>query len=254
MSETMTKEAAPVAAVAKEVGRCSCGAVFHSTVAMDNHECTEDGFALPDLDEELKSDLAAVGIDLSAPRDLAQEQREAAAAILLRLICKRDEQIANLQRTMELELDLVRNHYARLIAKPKSDRDGFVRHVEMLAELSATLKGFGKKKSATTPFGSFGIRHSSATVEMQDASALLEHLKTADPTKVKVTATLPLNEAREYLSESELAKTKMEPKWAEVKASLDPNGTLPPGVAKVPEREVPFAKPEAPSYMLQGGR
>lgn len=214
---------------------------------------TEAPFTLDGIDDDIRADLIAVGVDLANPDRLAQQQREAAAALFLRHICSRDQQIANLQEAMEMEIELVSRHYGRLIAKPKSERESFVRHVEMLAELSALQKGFGKKKSASTPYGSFGIRHAGATVECIDAAKLLEHLKATDPSKVKVTAVLPLNEARDYLSESELAKTKMEPKWADVKASLNPDGELPPGVAKVPESEVPFAKPESPTWMLQSG-
>jgi phage host-nuclease inhibitor protein Gam len=211
-------------------------------------------FTLDGIDDDIRADLIAVGVDLANPDLLAQQQREAAAALFLRHICVRDQRIADLERSMELEIDLVTRHYARLIAKPTQERAAFVRQVELMAELSAVQKGFGKKKSASTPFGTFGIRHSGATVELTDAAALLEHLKASDPTKVKVTAVLPLNEAREYLSPEELAKTKMEPRWSDVKATLDPEGELPPGVAKVPETVTPFAKPEAPTWMLQGGR
>jgi len=225
-----------------------------SALSADQASTVETRFVLPDIDEDIRADFAARGIDLANGDTLEQTQREAAAALLLRLIIRKDDEIARLTETMDLEIDLVRSHYARLIAKPKSDRAGFERHVHNLAEISATLKGFGKKKSASTPFGSFGIRQSSATVEVTDAAALLEHLKANDPAKVKVVATMPLNEAREYLSPTELAKTKMEPRWAELKATLSPDGELPPGVAKVPETTTAFAKPERPTFAMDGAR
>lgn len=201
-------------------------------------------FPFDQLDEEIIADLAAVGIDLSKGPDLEQSQREAAAAILLRLMVRGDDEIARLTEAMDLELELIRTHYAGLLETPQRRQAECQRHIECLAEVSALRGGFGKKKSASTPYGSFGIRHAAATVELSDSDALLAHLKESDPARVKVTAVFPLTEAREYLSETELAKTKMEPKWSDVKASLDPEKELPPGVSKVPAVDSPFAKPQ----------
>lgn len=214
-----------------------------------------ESFVLPDIDDDLRADFAAIGIDLSIdPQDgaaddfaaLEQAKREALAAMLLRRVAQRDRELEAAQSAFELEVQILTQHYDRRMAGARRDREACIRFVEHLALLSAEQGGFGRKKSADTPWGTFGIRERGASVECTDKDALIKHYAQTNPLLVSVTAKLPLSRAKLLMSEGEIAAAKVEPVWNAIKKTLDPNGTLPPGVVKVEPMRVAYAEPRTP--------
>jgi hypothetical protein len=201
-------------------------------------------FTLPDIDEDTRADFAAVGIVLGTEADMDRRQREVEASIFLRLAAEATDELNELSRVMFAQIDVVKAHYERKMSSLRTKRDGFTRQVEHLALLAIEAGDFGKKKSADTPYGAFGVEDRKATVAVADDAALLAHLVANDPAHVRVDASLSLSQAREYLSPTELAQTKMKPAWGELKKTLDPSKELPPGVVKVDATRTAFAKPD----------
>lgn len=216
-------------------------------------------FSLEGIDDDIIGDLAAVGITIRSTKEVGTDpshtealvdsaaQRATIAALYLRLAGESNAEIERHKAAMMLQVELITAHYERLMAPAARRRDGFLRQVENLALIAGMEGDFGKrKKSAETPFGSFGYKDTDATVALDDSDALCKHLVVEDPTRIRVIVKLPLDEAREYLNETELAETKMEPLWGEYKKTLSPDGELPPGVKKVAAARTPFAKPMQP--------
>jgi hypothetical protein len=196
---------------------------------------------LAEIDDDVTADLAAMGITLTpdVERSLDDPHRQAMAALLLRRMqqnqAKRDALIA----AKELTMLGIEAHYDRQAAPLDAEYLRLERFVETLAEITA----WGKKRSASTPFGSYGIRTRSATVECPDPAATLAYAVAAAPEFVRVAASLPLPQARESFSESELAGMKQSLEWGKFKPTLDVDGTLPPGVVAIPARREPFVTP-----------
>jgi hypothetical protein len=214
-------------------------------------------FALPEGDADIVADFAAMGILFQNPAEpsaeelqtLEQTQREAMAARYLELAGLCDAECTKLDETRDLIVNPLLEKIARVTAfyserqaKLIARRDGLLRFVEHLAALSSYP---GKKKSIATPFGTFGYRDIAPTVRLVDEPKTLEWLRQDYPGFVQVTAKLPLDEAREYLGESQLAECKHSLKWVELKKLIDPSAKeLPPGVEPVPGGREFYAKPE----------
>jgi hypothetical protein len=196
---------------------------------------------LAGIDEELDAELAAMGVELTpgVEEAMAEERRQGMAAVLLRRAGREDAAIAELQGTMELQLAAIRACYERQIAPHAARRDRYLQHVELVAELTP----WKKRKSAITPFGTYGVRDTSATVEVTDRKALAEHALTALPGFVRIDLQLPLAEAKERFSDDEIKQRgKVDVEWGKLKSTLDVDGTLPPGVIKVDAARTAYAK------------
>lgn len=196
---------------------------------------------LAGIDDDVEQDLAAVGITLTpnVERDLQQERRIAMAAALFRRVQRVQAELAETERAMTLELDMVRAHYERQMAPRRAVVTRLLAFIESLAELTP----WGKKKSHATPYGTFGVKDYAPTVERTDAEALLAAMKADRPGLVRVTVTMTYGEALEYFTDEELARTaKMDVEWGKLKALLDVEQPLPPGVRLVPARREAYAK------------
>lgn len=212
-------------------------------------------FALPDGDDDIIADLAAVGVMLSSayPNDeqiaaVEQSRREAMAAIYLAAAGRCDETMLRHANTRDhliapllARIERIRRFYDAQIVYEQRRRDELVRFVEHLAQLSTYP---GKKKSIATPFGTFGYRDVSATVELVSEDAAIDWAKQMAPGYVQVTAKLNLSVAREYLTEPELAECKQTLKWGEMKKHLANDVDLPPGVQRVEGGRQFYAKVE----------
>jgi hypothetical protein len=196
---------------------------------------------LAGIDDDMDADLAALGITLSpdVERALDQAHREAMAATLLRRMQRNAKEREEIARTMELQIEQIRVHYERRLAPLEVTYARLESFVLTLAELTE----WGKKKSAATPFGTFGVRTSAATVERVDEAALVAWAATEKPELVRITAALPLSQARELFTDAELSTLKRSVEWGALKKTLSPDGTLPPGVRAVPAAVRAFAEP-----------
>lgn len=226
--------------------------------AMYEPSDTGTPFNLDGVDDDILADFAAIGITIRGAEDEAGTvradafivdgaQRHTMAATFLRRAAEADAEIELLKATMLQQIELVTAHYARVMEIPAARRDRYNRIVEDLALQAIDAGDFGKKKkSASTPFGEFGVRDKAEGIDLVDEAALLAHLREHAPAFVRVTSRLPLTEAREFLSPSELEKAKMEAAWGDLKKTLTPKSELPPGVAVTPASRTPFAKPFMP--------
>lgn len=207
----------------------------------------DDPFAfLLDADEaDLVADLHAVGIDVSAPQSLAMEQRRAMASMFLRRAALARREAQQLEGARDMEIALIEMHYAGQIGRATDRARACEAAVESLAEIAREAGDFGKKKSASTPFGSFGFRETSETPELADVAALTQYAAAHEPEYVKATVTLPLVEARERFTDKELVERgALAVQWGEFKKTLDLDEALPPGVAVKPATRTFFAKPD----------
>jgi phage host-nuclease inhibitor protein Gam len=208
----------------------------------DTREHASEPHILDGIDDDVTQDLAAIGVELvpNVEQDLDDERRHAMAALLLRRAGGVDREIASIQRTMELELEAVRAHYERQLMPLRTRRRLFLDFVENLA----ALVQWKKKKSAATPYGTFGVKDRAATVKLADPDAVLAWAREERREVVRVVVTLPLAEAYQYFTDDELARAaKVELEWGKLKASLDVDGALPPGVERVAAVREPFAAP-----------
>jgi phage host-nuclease inhibitor protein Gam len=192
---------------------------------------------LDGIDDDVTQDLAAMGIALApnVEAEMDDERRHAMAAVLLRRAGGVGREIEQIEGTMSLELEAIRAHYERQLMPLRTRRQVFLDFVANLAGLVQ----WKKKKSAATPYGSFGVKDRAASVRLADAAAALTWARTNQPDVVRVVVTLPLADAYQYFTDDELAATgKVELEWGKLKAALDAAGALPPGVERVePVRE-----------------
>lgn len=211
-------------------------------------------FVLPTGDEDIIADLAAIGItfgttvDEESARAAEQSQREAMGAIYLDHASRCDERAAELAATrdkllapLQARIARIERFYAAQITYENRRREELLRFVEYLAQLCQYP---GKKKSIATPFGSFGFRDVSPTVELTDEAAAIEWAKQMAPGFVSVAAKLDLAAAREYFTEPELAACKQSLKWGELKKHVAAEEDLPPGVQRIAGGRQFYAKLE----------
>lgn len=196
---------------------------------------------LAGLDEDLEQDLAVIGVTLTPDAEQAMEdsRRQAYAAVLFRRVRALQREIAETAQARDLEVEMVHAHYERQLAGPRAKALAFLSFIENLAQLTT----WGKKRSHATPYGTFGVRRKAPTVELQDDAQSLAWAKTERPELVRVTVSLSLVEARQFFTDAEIAKHKVALEWGKLKASLSPDGDLPPGVTAVSGGDEPFAKP-----------
>lgn len=210
-------------------------------------------FLLDGTEQDLIDDFATLGIDVGAPSALEAPQRQAAASMLLRRAALARREAAKLEAARDAEIALIEMHYAAEIGRQEARARQLEDAVTQIAEIAREAGDFGKKKSASTPFGTFGFRETAATVELEDASQALAFAREHAPECVKADLTLPLTEAREYFTDDELAaRNALSLKWGEFKKTLDPEEALPPGVKVKPASREFFAKPDVQALTTLG--
>lgn len=189
--------------------------------------------------EEIAPALAAVGISVGQESEATTAQQQAAATLSMRVMKAIQRDLDRITEARDMELDGIRAmaemEMAPMIARLEVHR----RWVLTLSELIE----WGKKKSHDSPFGSFGVRSSSASVKCESRADTAAHVAEHAPEFARVEMTIPLLEARERFTEDEIAALgELDVAWDEYKKTLDVNAeTLPPGVVKVPEARKPFA-------------
>lgn len=196
---------------------------------------------LAGIDDDVEQDLAAIGIALTpdVERSMENAHRQAMAAVLFRRIQRITAGLSETQRTMDLELAMVRAHYERQMVPGREKVKSLLGFIQILAELTP----WGKKRSHETPYGTFGVKKKPASVALADESATLGWARAERPECVRVAITLSLTEALQYFTSAEIEKQKVSLEWGKLKATLEDAHTLPPGVVRTQERDEAFAKP-----------
>lgn len=211
---------------------------------IDNPSVTAPGrFELLE-NADLVEEFAAVGITLGAEDPHQADWIEAEAAVFLRRAAECDVETDRLKAAMTRQIALVTAHYTRLIEREQRRYGECVRHIEYLASIATFPK---KKKSLETPFGSFGRRDKSATVELVNPAELLDWAIAHQPEHVKAVRTATLADADVQAAIANGEDVKIVPEWGAIKKTLDVDGALPPGVAKIAARTEYFAAPLLPT-------
>lgn len=196
------------------------------------------------IDDDVVQDLRAIGIELTpdVERELENARREAMAARLLRHAGEISEELMQAEEAHQLELQMIQASHERRIAPLRGRYATLVGFVQTLAEL--TIEPGAKKKSRSTPWGDFGVTDRKATVQVVDRAAATIYYAGIAPEFVTAKLSLSLAEARERFSDAEIAERgSLDLAWGEVKKTLTPDGTLPPGIETVPATREAFAKP-----------
>ena len=216
-------------------------------------------------DDDLVADLAAVGVEL---RDAVQAepwvgwpavdvvvtqdpaQADAVASMLLRKMAALDADHAQHTAAYALESEALRARYERRIGPLQTERARLEAWARDLARRQHDAGGFGKKKSRDVGYGTYGVRTTASRLEVVDEPAFVAWAEAEAPDLLRVTVKLPLAQAREYLTDAELAGVKREVLTKPVQAYVATQATatapvpLPPGVQRTPESIETYAKPE----------
>lgn len=193
------------------------------------------------IDDDIVSDLRALGIELTpdVERDMEESRRQAMVALMFRRVRANTVAIETLEAARALEQTAIDACYERQIAPLAAAVKILLGSIEAVADMTP----WGKKKSAETPYGTYGVRESAATVECADREALTQWARTNRPALVRVVATLSYVDARERFTEEEMKDlAKLDVAWGDFKKTLALDDELPPGVLEVPAKRVPFAK------------
>jgi hypothetical protein len=210
-------------------------------------------FQLP-TDDELRADLEAIGVqfgptweegepalEAQVPNDPARI--DAVASMLLRRMAALDADIAQHATAHALEQEALRQRFERRIGPVRVERGRMEAWARDLARVQSAQGGFGKKRSRDTGYGTYGVRTIPAKLAIDEA-AFVPWAEAWAPELLRVTLKLPLADARQYLTDAELAATKREVLATPVKQYVAGLPALPPGVTQTPEGTDTFAKPE----------
>ncbi len=177
-------------------------------------------------DEDEIADLASVGLMLDDPIAADQPRRDAFASWLLESMARADLEIAERERARDMEIAIINARYERSLARLRIRRLEKESQVKVLAEISALSGGFGKQKSRTVGYGSYGGRKKPERLEVTDAAEVLNWARGSNPALIRVTTRedVPVAPLAEYFKAS---------------------GEDIPGTRIAPESTEWFAKPES---------
>jgi len=177
-------------------------------------------------DEDEVAELASVGLVLEDPITADQPRRDAFASWLLESMARSDREIAEREKARDLEIAIITARYDRTLSRLHVRRAEKESQVKVLAEISALAGGFGKQKSRTVGYGSYGGRKRAERLEVTDAAEVLAWAKASNPELVRVTT-------REDVPVAPLAQY------------FKVSGEDIPGTRIAPESTEWFAKPES---------
>ncbi len=183
------------------------------------------------------------GVRIAPPADAARV--DALASVLMGRIARVQAELTAHGRTYDAEHAALQARFARRIEPLDRELKTLGAWVRALAEQQAAAGAWGKKRSRDTGGGTYGVRTVPAKLEVTDVGALAAELAERAPDLVRVTVKLPLAEARQYLTDAELAEAKRDvpakplATWVAEQASAP----LPSGLRQVPERVEPYFNP-----------
>lgn len=212
------------------------------------------------LDEEIVADLRAVGINVhepEVPTSLDQARRDAIASMLLRRQAEEIQAIGDLERSRDAELQFVASRYALQVDRHRSRAAQLDGAVRALAQQTKEAGGYmGKRKSRDVGAGSYGYRSYAGAPELASAEAYIAWAEVHAPDTLRVKITVPLSQAREFLTDAELSSCRREvisvAASAKV-AALSEMNELVPGWKWVPAHDDFYAKP-LPAAAIAGAR
>lgn len=217
---------------------------------IDPHAALSAAVAL----DEMADDLVSFDAD-PLTGELDQAHRDGLASLLMRRQAEALAALTQEKQSRDLEVRMIAHRYEVAIT----------RHVERIAQLEAAVQALawqtkeanaytGKKKSRDVGAGTYGYRSYAAAVTCTDEAAYIAWAEGHAPETLRVKVTMPLAEAREYLTRDELASVRREVIKADVAALIATDrAALPPGWVEVPAHDEFYAKP-LPAAAIAGAR
>jgi phage host-nuclease inhibitor protein Gam len=176
---------------------------------------------------------------------LDQTRRDAMASVFMRRLAEELEAIAQLEKSRDLEIQWIVARYATELTARRDRARRLESAAVAVAQYTKDAGGYvGKKKSRAVGAGTYGYRTNSECVELTDEAAYIAFAEQYAPETLRVKPTLTLAQAKEYLTETELAGVKREIVKKEATALAEQHkDELPAGFVKVPETDEFYAKP-----------
>jgi phage host-nuclease inhibitor protein Gam len=233
-----------------------------ATSAIESPAPTSDVWSLVGMDDDVRSDFAALGVELTdngqgAPADVDQPHRDAMASSLMRRHAEEQAEIARLQTSQELEVALVNARYEPQLAALRTRQRYLEGAVLAIAERTKDAGGYpGKKKSRDVGAGTYGYRSYAAGVELVDEAAYIAWAEENAPATLRVKLTMTFDYARQYLSLDELEGVKREvvkKDATDVATALPDGASLPPGFKQTVATDSFYAKP-LPAAVISGAQ
>lgn len=221
---------------------------------MEQATTTPSVWDVLESDEEIVADLQNLGllVGTTYPRD--QARRDALASILLRRQAEELEAIASAERSRELEVQFIASRYAPELARRRTRVTQIDAAIKAVASETKDAGGYiGRKKSRDVGAGSYGYRTNAAYVELRQEAEYIAWAEQHAPETLRVKPTLTLAQAKEFLSETELANVRREIIKADATKLAEVAETLPAGFTKVEESHDFYAKP-LPAAAIAGAR
>lgn len=218
----------------------------------------ESAWSLLGADDDIVADLRELGIDMQdpeTPASIDQTRRDVMASVFLRRMAEEIAHREQLERSRDAEVDVIRARYTDQMTASITRIARLETVVEAIASLTKDAGGYpGKKKSRSVGAGTYGYRSYVAGVELQDEAAYIAWAEEHAPATLRVKPTMSLAQAREYLTDQELAGVKREVMKSDVTALIatDPS-TLPPGYVAAVAHDDYYAKP-LPAAAIAGAR
>ena len=187
--------------------------------------------------DEILPALQEIGLTVGNEGHATAAQQQAAATFGMKVMRGIQHDIDRITEARDMEIAGIRA-MADMDAAPLVAR--LARYRTWVLTLAELIE-WGKKKSHDSPFGSFGVRDTKATVKCESRADTAAYVAVHAPEFARVELTLPLTEARERFTEDEItALGELDVAWNEYKITLDAEQPLPPGVVKVPAARTPF--------------
>lgn len=220
-------------------------------------------WSLTGIEEDIEADLQAFGLTINrlddenaelAGESLDQARRDALASMLLRREAEERAALAQAEASRDAEVAFIERRYAAEIWTRRCRAAALNESVAVLAQQTKDAGGYPpKKKSRDVGAGSYGFRSHSESVELQDEQAFIAWAEQHAPELLRVKVTMKLDEAKQYLTETELASTKREIVKAEAKKRADASAEPVPGYARTAAHDTFYATP-LPVAAIHGAR
>lgn len=191
-------------------------------------------------DDEERAELHAIGVVDAMPTE--EPARAAMASMLMRRLFYIERDIDRHEAAHTRETQALGARYDRIIGPLRVRRMAFA---EALLEIARSFPYPGKSKSTRVGWGKIGTRKQTDVVEITDDKHAVDALKLRAPHALKVTISMPYDEAMLAIPRHIVDGAKLEISKSTLKQVLALNSTIEIDGAKlVPGESVPFYEVE----------
>lgn len=204
-------------------------------------------------DEEERAELAGLGIGVGAgtceiPRD--DPTRAAMASVLMRRLFYIEREIDQHETAHTREAQALTSRYERIVGPLRVRRMAFA---DALLEIARSFPYPGKAKSTRVGWGKIGTRKQTDVVEITDDRNAIDDIKAKIPHALKVTISLPYDEAILAIPRHIVDAGKIEISKSALKQLLALNSTIEiTGAKLVRGGDAPFYEVEGLQEVIDG--